>query len=346
MAITIRQSPTSPNYSKSELIYVATSDQTTQDQFSYVVDIYRGTTRIARRYRQPNPSGSLVVNVADIIDANLEYDISALGSSTSITASTQAQTFSVRFGEEYLSNNTLTIFADLATSGDLRIIKGVREYNTGDFSSSLGLPSTLTHMPVSGTRLHRDDTLTISFYDTVNNRLTHDAISIPSTGSTLSVDVNSVSYSFNIYDTRSEYGETRFVWANHQGGWDYFTADKQHTESRSKTNNFSTGSVVNFSGSTSSSNKETSNSNVFRSRENIYNVDRGSTFTVMTKWLSQQEFAWIESLFSSPRTYIYQGTNFIPVVITNDFTPFRVNREHTLQNLNIEYRLANDLRNI
>lgn len=100
MAITVLRSFSSPNVSDTKLLVNLTSSLVGNDNFKYVLDVKKGSERIARLKTPPNPVGSGVFDVSEIIQNDLTYDADLL---TSITASTStaADTYTFQVGEEY-----------------------------------------------------------------------------------------------------------------------------------------------------------------------------------------------------------------------------------------------------
>lgn len=115
MAITIEQSPSKLNAAYTNLIYTVDSDQYTQPQFQYVMDIVSGSETLSRIRQYPNPKGKAVFDPSKIIKDYVEYqevdihgmnDIDELQTSptdpiNNANAREQIGYFSIRFGEEY-----------------------------------------------------------------------------------------------------------------------------------------------------------------------------------------------------------------------------------------------------
>ena len=102
MALSIFQSPTSPNIANNNLVYTVTSSQVNQPQFQYVCDVRDdNNTLIQRIKQQPNPTGYGVFDVGQICTFNLGpadniWTISGFAPNTASAAD-----FKVLFGEEY-----------------------------------------------------------------------------------------------------------------------------------------------------------------------------------------------------------------------------------------------------
>ena len=344
MAITINQSPTSPNYSISDLVYVISSDNTSRESFSFVVDIYADGIRVARRFKQENGNGSVVLDLSDIINANLDYDYDALGNSINSTSTNATKTFSIRFGEEYISSNQLTIFPDLATSADLIVTKGILEYNTGDYNQAVTIPSILTDVPRRGIRYRNGQRISVA--SNSGGVITHNVVNMPLTGTSHQTLINGVTFNFELYNETPFLGETVFVWANSYGGWDYYNATQEHRKGNSSEKTSFSQSVIDYNATTIASNREPNNSSVFRRRTRPYITNRSSSYSVDTEWLNQEKANWLEFLFDSPATYIKQDNLFIPITITNNVDSYTTRRNQDLVSYTIEYELANNKRRL
>ena len=78
MAITVQQSPTYFNIANNHLVYVVTSDQTSQPQYQFVLDIKDKDGNLVQRLKQqPNPSNKGVFDIGHLIsqqfDGHIEY---------------------------------------------------------------------------------------------------------------------------------------------------------------------------------------------------------------------------------------------------------------------------------
>ena len=344
--IRIDQQPASQNYSYNELVYVLFSDEIVQTEFSFVISIIdanapSGTLPFVYR-KQPNPTSRCIVDVANIINDNLEWQINALGGATS-NAVNQVKTFTITFSEEYYVNDVRTTGASVATT--ITVIKGVREQNTGLLTGDYTIGPILSNQPDT-IRVHRDDNLVISTWITADTILTNQAVAVPSTVASSTVDVQGKTFTLDIYDTRSDLGEVRFWWFNRKGGIDCFTADQEATQSVGVEKRTADSSTITH-GFTTSSNREPQNSNVFNAGEVNYGVDFNTTNTKNTRWLNQQEADLVAGLFESPKVYIQVGSSFIPTTILNSsYDALLTLREKDLFQYNIMYRYTNDKRSI
>jgi len=104
MAITIQQDPTTPNVANSNLVYVVTSNLSSNAQFQYVLDIRDNSdTLIQRVKQQPNPSAKGVFDIGNIIPTQLGTD-AVWNTDAAVTQSNVGQDFKITFGEEYGSS--------------------------------------------------------------------------------------------------------------------------------------------------------------------------------------------------------------------------------------------------
>ena len=348
MAITINQQPTAQNYSYNELVFVLFSDSVTANnrnaiEFSFVIDItVDGNTF---RYRkQPNPTLRGIIDIGKIVNDNLEWEVKALGITSSADAEYQIKTFSVVFSEERLVNGTLVI-SNPTTAVSLSVIKGVREYNTGNTTGSFTIGPVLSEQPDT-IRVHRDDSLLITNFTTIGATLTNTVVPIPATGDTSTTTVGGKEFTLDIYDDKSDLGEVRFWWFNRKGGIDCFTADQEATQSTGVTKRTADSSVITH-GFTTSTNRNPRNASVFKAGTVNYGVDFDTTNTKNTRWLNQQEADLVAGLFESPEVYIQVGTEFIPTTILNNgYDALLTLREKDLFQYNIMYRYTNDKRNL
>ena len=102
MAITIQQSPTTPNMANNNLVYAVTSNSSSAPQYQFVVDLtLSGSNTLLQRIKQqPNPNNAGIFDMGSIITNYLDSDNSWKAASF-VTASTAAKRFQVKFGEQY-----------------------------------------------------------------------------------------------------------------------------------------------------------------------------------------------------------------------------------------------------
>ena len=354
MAITIHQQPAVQNYSYNDLVYVISSSLVTPNmlppvEFSFIVEITEvGTTNVFTYRKQPNPTTRCIININNIVNDNLEWELNALGATTSANAVNQLKAFSIVFKEEYLENDALVV-RNATTPITINVIKGVREYNTGLLTGAFTIGPILSAQPDT-IRVQRSDSLLITTFSSADTTVTNQFVAIPQVGSTGSVTVGPVgdtkTFALEIYDTKSDLGEVRFWWFNRKGGLDCFTADQEATLNTAVEKRTADSSVITH-GFTTSSNREPQNPNVFLAGSVNYGVDFTTTNTKNTRWLNQQEADLVAGLFESPEVFIQVGSDFIPATIINSsYDALLTLRERDLFQYNIMYRFTNDKRNI
>ena len=112
MAITIQQSPTSPNMVNNNLVYTVTSTQVAQPQFQFVVDIKdQSDTLIQRIKQQPNPSSKGIFDIGNIMPTQLGPTDEAWKTTTPQTNSFSGGDFNIYFGEEYGTSTSSSVIS-------------------------------------------------------------------------------------------------------------------------------------------------------------------------------------------------------------------------------------------
>ena len=104
MAITVNQEPNKVGAAYGHLLYAVSSNEYTQPQFQYVMDIVSGSTILSRVRQYPNPSGDAIFDPARIIADYLEYPNHEFTGSSPVENFLQVQQFQVKFGEEFGSS--------------------------------------------------------------------------------------------------------------------------------------------------------------------------------------------------------------------------------------------------
>jgi len=146
MAVTVLNSPTTPNVTKTKLVYTISGSNINQPQYQYVTDIYESgsTTLLTRLYTYPNLQGSGIVDIARVLDDNLDYDNfwQVTGSLDPVQA---VKTFDIRFGEAYGTSisSSVTIYTG-SSANYIQVFPGTVDPNQGSFNfntSSYNSPS-------------------------------------------------------------------------------------------------------------------------------------------------------------------------------------------------------------
>ena len=109
MAITITKQPTQPNMANNDLLFVVSSNKTSEPQYQYVLDVFESgsSTLIQRIKQQPNPSGLGVFNMGNILTTQMESD-NVWKAQYFATSSESNKLFDIKFGETFASSSTST----------------------------------------------------------------------------------------------------------------------------------------------------------------------------------------------------------------------------------------------
>ena len=109
MAITITKQPTQPNMANNDLLFVVSSNATSNAQYQYVVDIFESgsSTLIQRIKQQPNPNGLGVFNLGNILTTQMDSD-KVWKTQYFDTSSEANKLFDIKFGETFASSSTDT----------------------------------------------------------------------------------------------------------------------------------------------------------------------------------------------------------------------------------------------
>jgi len=132
----------------------------------------------------------------------------------------------------------------------------------------------------------------------------------------------------------------RFAWKNQFGTWDYYTARLATNSSVLIERNAYNKSFVDYSTPTNTIGYDISR----RGASQFYNkLDQ--TKIVTTDYLTQTDADWIQELIFSAQVYVQEGSDFLPVVITNATVTEKTNpRSQKLFNYEISFQYANQLR--
>jgi len=176
MAITIEQSPTSPNMANANLVYQVSSNQTSQAQFQYVLDVQDANRTVLQRIKQqPNPAGVGVVDVGQIITNCRDID-TPWKAAPFATASNAAKSFWVAFGEEYgtSTSSSITLYNGSGVAGapaksgsaPAILLNGLVEPNSGDWNWSSASYYDLTTVSTAATFSYQN---TLTYAPTTQN---------------------------------------------------------------------------------------------------------------------------------------------------------------------------------
>lgn len=202
--ITVTQKPSQITPLFNPIVFVATSNNTSQDNFRYVVDVYTDGILRNRLIIPGNPTNnSLFVDVAPILEPLVTRDVNTgINDTGVVNCSNSKVAYEVRFGEQYGSSGT--IFADLKietnyyTWNSIFDYEDFVDYSSGDYNCTIASNGQfLTNRPSSGD-VYIDDNAWLYWMEFVNGTGTGDAriITYNSAGTVLkNVLVNNVTAS-------------------------------------------------------------------------------------------------------------------------------------------------------
>ena len=120
MAITIQKEANSPNLANGHLVYRVTSNQVSQAQFQFVMDIKNNSNNLIQRIKQqPNPNGSGIFDISRIITTEVGPTDEVWKTQYAQTQTYCAGQFKIYFGEEYSNSvsGSVTLYTGLGTAG-------------------------------------------------------------------------------------------------------------------------------------------------------------------------------------------------------------------------------------
>jgi hypothetical protein len=129
------------------------------------------------------------------------------------------------------------------------------------------------------------------------------------------------------------YTQKRFKWKNRMGGWDYFTfnlrSDRTVEIERSNYRKALNTVTNNKYGYTVGNRGNTT-----------YNVNAKDSEIVFSNWLTNDEATWLEELYTSPDVYILDGTNELPIILTDTSLKIGEKENQGLISYSINYEYA------
>ena len=147
-------------------------------------------------------------------------------------------------------------------------------------------------------------------------------------------------YRYDITDANCGFDGKRFAWKNKYGVWDYYNFTLAESTTANVERSEYDQSFVDYS--------TTSNTVTFdksrRGRNNYYNKVT-KQHTIQSDYLNQTDADIIREMFFSTDVYIQEGTEFLPVVISNVSVTEKTNpRSQKLFRYEAQYQLANGQR--
>ena len=110
MSVTIQQLPTSPNLVNNDLLYVLTSNKTSEAQFQFVCDIKDKDNNLIQRIKQqPNPSAKAVFNTGQIMTGYFSHTDRVWEAAIPTANTGSGLEYNVVFGEEYASSVSTSV---------------------------------------------------------------------------------------------------------------------------------------------------------------------------------------------------------------------------------------------
>ena len=372
MAITINQSPTTPNASYTNLLYAVASNHVTASQFQYVMDIVSGSTILSRVKQFPNPAGAGIFDPSRIINDYLEYNTNNITGSLIASGLPQVQNFTVKFGEEYaaslsgsvvLYNGNDVTGSPAVNNGPITVFPATVDPNNGSSYNWPGSNSiqTLTDRP-DGIGKQRGDDMSITIYNPTGSSGFNVTV-IYENGPSVQHTINSQFEQVPILgsdDTDSSYfdfqnvlaGSTirvpitdqchwervNFAFINNYGFWDFYGVNLPQKKNTSIKRKEITTPFVDYSSGTSQY-------NLSRRGKGYYQTSYEDSFEVVTDWLSQEQAEWLTQLLESPEVYVETDAGFAPIVLTN--SSYRHNTNRAAQKnfqYTIQYKFSNQRR--
>jgi hypothetical protein len=136
------------------------------------------------------------------------------------------------------------------------------------------------------------------------------------------------------------YSGTRFVFLNELGGYDYYSFDLADTKQDNITRETYEQTFINYSagGASVPYNKS-------RRGSKIYSISYEETRRAESNYLTQAQADWLRELVESPNVFIQEGSDFLPIVISNSTFQYKTNpRSQKLYTLSVDYKMANPRR--
>lgn len=148
------------------------------------------------------------------------------------------------------------------------------------------------------------------------------------------------SFTFNRQYNNCGYNRVRFAWINDFGVWDWYNFTLQTDKITGVERGIYKQNFVDYSTSTN-----TVDYNQRRRGNKSYYTNITENYIANSDWLTQTDADWLEGLFYSPNVYIQDGSNFLPIVITDsEFTSKTNPRTQKLFQYKVSYILANNKR--
>jgi len=150
MALTLTQQPTTPNASRTNLLYTLTSDSSSKDQFRYIAQVSTDEPlqspnnfffpEVTLKY-YPNTTGSGIIDLANVLNRYLAWDENSMAWSNPVTVpfgsegQSTVQIFSCSFGEEFADSPSSSLQTYTGSIVDiLTVFQGKVDRDSGDYN--------------------------------------------------------------------------------------------------------------------------------------------------------------------------------------------------------------------
>lgn len=336
---------------------------------------------VLSRIRQyPNPAGTAIFDPSRIIRDYLEYDTAFDKTGYWYPQDTEAniQKFTIEFGEEYgTSPSSSVVLYDgngLVGEPNVRagendiVFQGTVDPNNGvsynwPYSGSTKL---LTDRPDGVPLVGDQDYMIISAWNgTVTNPVSLSVSALAENGSAtsgvsypvtddyfLSANIGydsanltpnkgiRVTYNGDVrtwpYDTEAcNYERVNFLFINNYGMWDFYGFNLPIKKNTSIMRKSFVKPFVDYSSVTSPYNGK-------RRGTSVYNTSYMDNISVSTPYVTEEVANWLTQLIESPEVYLQEGTNMVPIVITNSNYIHNTNiRSQKAFQYEISYQYAN-----
>ena len=131
------------------------------------------------------------------------------------------------------------------------------------------------------------------------------------------------------------YPRVNFLFINSFGVWDSYGVSLPKAHNTSLDKKQITKPMIDYS-------SQTAPYNGLRRGHEYYNIQTMDRFSISSEFLTQEQAEWLSELLESPSVYIQEGTNFIPVLITNSTYVHNTNKKaQKIFQYRIEYTTSN-----
>jgi len=173
------------------------------------------------------------------------------------------------------------------------------------------------------------------------NAVTYEAAVVGYQGGTTTITNTAIQ--FDITDDDCVISDTyRLMWINDYGCFDFYNFDGQDKIAANRVDKQYKQTMINYG-----TDSVTDGYNVNRRGNKNYSTQRERSYTVTTKWLTQEWADWMEGLFLSPSVYLLDGSIAYPVNLTTaTYNKFTNNREEKMKMYSLGFKYSNSLRTI